>query len=86
MRHELEAVWNALRRADPSSPHVYGSMTGLLAQGHASTPASATNVLPPLQQQQQAPMSQQQGQWAGGPNAMQGVEFGGMRPYEHPHR
>ncbi|KAF1836722.1 hypothetical protein BDW02DRAFT_492973 [Decorospora gaudefroyi] len=92
LRAELTATWNALRRADPGNPHVYGSMTGHLAQGHPATPASSNNVLPPLQQQQQ--QQQPQGlsqpppaQW--GPShagAMQGVEFGGMRPYEHPHR
>jgi hypothetical protein len=53
MRNELAAVWNALRRADPANPHIYGSMTGMLAQQHASTPASTNNVLPPLQAQQQ---------------------------------
>jgi hypothetical protein len=75
-------VWQHLRRVDPANPHVYGSMTGLLAQQHAQTSAT-TNVLPPLQQQQQAPPPQ----WgAPAQTAMQGVEFGGMRPYEHPHR
>ncbi len=87
MRNELAAVWNALRRVDPASPHVYGSMTGMLAQQHVTTPASTNNVLPPLQPPQQAPAQPQQAQWgAAAPTAMQGVEFGGIRPYEHPHR
>jgi hypothetical protein len=92
MRNELAAVWNALRRADPANPHIYGSMTGMLAQQHSTTPASTNNVLPPLQAQQQAQQPQAQpqpAQWgapAPAPAAMQGVEYGGIRPYEHPHR
>ncbi|OAL55680.1 hypothetical protein IQ07DRAFT_174873 [Pyrenochaeta sp. DS3sAY3a] len=87
MRNELATVWNALRRVDPANPHVYGSMTGMLAQQHGQTPTSTTNVLPPLQQQQQGPPPPQSGQWGPpAPTAMQGVEFGGIRPYEHPHR
>ena len=86
LRNELAAVWQHLRRVEPGNPHVYGSMTGLLAQQHAQTPSS-TNVLPPLQQQQQQQQAQPPPQWGGpAPTAMQGVEFGGMRPYEHPHR
>jgi hypothetical protein len=90
MRNELAAVWNALRRADPSNPHVYGTMTGQLAHQHGTTPASTNNVLPPLQSQQQPPQAQaqpQSTQWgAPAPAAMQGVEYGGIRPYEHSHR
>ena len=83
LRNELLAVWQHLRRVEPGTPHVYGSMTGMLAQQHAQTP-STTNILPPLQQQQQQAQPPQWG--APAPTAMQGVEFGGMRPYEHPHR
>jgi hypothetical protein len=91
LRNELTAVWSSLRRLDPNNPHIYGSMTGMLAQQQGNTPASTNNVLPPLQQQQQQPQAQpppqQQQQWAtAAPTAMQGVEFGGIRPYEHPHR
>ncbi|KAF1912242.1 hypothetical protein BDU57DRAFT_542101 [Ampelomyces quisqualis] len=92
MRNELAAVWNALRRAEPANPHIYGSMTGLLAQQHSTTPATKNNVLPPLQAQQQASQVQTQpqpAQWGApgpAPAAMQGVEYGGIRPYEHPHR
>ncbi|CAN9305214.1 unnamed protein product [Alternaria alternata] len=98
LRAELNAVWNALRRADPSNTHVYGSMTGQFAQGLPTAPAPGNNVLPPLQQQQQQqglpqpPPPPSQAQWAPPPHAgamssaMQGVEFGGMRPYEHSHR
>jgi hypothetical protein len=91
LRNELAAVWNGLRRVDPNSPHVYGSMTGILAQQHGNTPASTNNVLPPLQQQQPPPPQvqapPQPPQWgSSAPTAMQGVEFGGVRPYEHPHR
>jgi hypothetical protein len=90
LKSELTAMWNTLRRIDPNSPHIYGSMTGMLAQQQGNTPASTNNVLPPLQQQQQQPQAQPpppQAQWnAQAPTAMQGVEFGGMRPYEHPHR
>jgi hypothetical protein len=84
LRNEIAAVWQHLQRADPGKPHVYGSMTGMLAQQYGSAPASTTNTLPPLQPQQnpaQAP------QWAAPPpTAMQGVEFAGSRAYEHPHR
>jgi hypothetical protein len=90
LKNELTAMWTTMRRIDPSSPHVYGSMTSMLAQQQGNTPASTSNVLPPLQQQQQQCQAQpppQQAQWnAQAPTAMQGVEFGGMRPYEHPHR
>jgi hypothetical protein len=90
LKSELTAMWTTLRRIDPNSPHIYGSMTGMLAQQQGNTPASTNNVLPPLQQQQQQPQAQPpppQAQWnAQAPTAMQGVEFGGMRPYEHPHR
>jgi hypothetical protein len=97
LRAELNAVWNALRRVDPSNTHVYGSITDQLAQGLPATPASGNNVLPPLQQQQQQqglsqPPPPSQAQWAPPPHGgamqgpMQGVEFGGMRPYEHSHR
>ncbi|KAF1951856.1 hypothetical protein CC80DRAFT_187874 [Byssothecium circinans] len=88
LRSELGAVWQHLRRLDPSNPHVYGSMTGMLAQQYANAPASASTILPPLQQQQQQQQTPTQPpQWAAPtPSAMQGVEFGGPRPYEHPHR
>lgn len=88
LRNELSAVWQHLRRVEPGNPHVYGSMTGMLAQQHATTPGATTAILPPLQQQQaQAQAQAQPPQW-GAPSttAMQGVEFGGMRPYEHSHR
>lgn len=75
LRNELHTVWQHLRRVDPNNPHVYGTMTGILAQQHAQTPTSTTNILPPLQQQHP--------QWAQAPGAMQGVEFAGARPYEH---
>ncbi|KAJ8117274.1 hypothetical protein OPT61_g1481 [Boeremia exigua] len=89
LKNELTAMWTSLRRLDPNNPHIYGSMTGMLAQQQGNTPASTTNVLPPLQQQQQSQPqpTPQQAQWGTPtPTAMQGVEFGGMRPYEHPHR
>jgi hypothetical protein len=90
LRNELATTWHALRRADPANPHIYGSMTGQLAQQHVNGPAVSTNVLPPLQQQQQQappPPPPQNGQWSNGSSSsMQGVEYGGMRPYEHPHR
>jgi hypothetical protein len=92
MRNELAAVWNALRRADPANPHIYGTMTGIMAQQHATTPASTNNVLPPLKPQQQPSQTQTQpqpqpAQWGPpAPAAMQGVEYGGIRPYEHSHR
>jgi hypothetical protein len=92
LKNELHIVWDHLRRADPGNPHVYGNMTSMLAQHQPRTPSvpmsapmSAPNTLPPLQQQQQ---QQAPPQWNAGapPSAMQGVEFGGMRPYEHGHR
>jgi hypothetical protein len=59
------------------------------AQPQAPAPTSG-NTLPPIQQQQQQPTPlhhhAQTTQWGGPPSAMQGVEFGGIRPYEHPHR
>jgi hypothetical protein len=87
LRAELNACWTALRRIDPNNPHVYGSCTSQLAHGQPATPASSNNVLPPLNPQQQVHSQPPQGQW--GPpqaTAMQGIEFGGMRPYEHSHR
>ncbi|KAF2242650.1 hypothetical protein BU26DRAFT_129881 [Trematosphaeria pertusa] len=45
LRNELVAVWQHLRRLGPGNPHVYGSMTGMLAQQYANTPSSTTNVL-----------------------------------------
>ena len=80
-------MWNVLRRIDPNNQHIYGNLTGVIANQHGLTSASANNQLPPLQQQQQAPAQPQPAQWgAPASNAMQGVEFGGIRPYEHPHR
>lgn len=85
-------MWQHLRRVEPNNPHIYGSMTGMLAQQQASTPSGQATILPPLQQQQQqqqaqAPAQPPPPQWGPpAPTAMQGVEFGGMRPYEHPHR
>ncbi|PSN62934.1 hypothetical protein BS50DRAFT_648187 [Corynespora cassiicola Philippines] len=93
LRNELAAMWQHLRRVEPNNPHIYGSMTGMLAQQQASTPSGQATILPPLQQQQQqqqqaqAPAQPPPPQWGPpAPTAMQGVEFGGMRPYEHPHR
>lgn len=92
LRSEIAAVWQQLQRCDPGKAHVYGSMTGMLANQFASTPGAPANILPPLQQQQQQQQQQQPApaqapQWAApAPNAMQGVEFAGPRPYEHPHR
>lgn len=76
LRSELHTVWQHLRRVEPNSPHIYGSMTSMLAQQHAQTPTNATNILPPLQQPTQ---------WVPPPPsaAMQGVEFAGARPYDH---
>jgi uncharacterized protein HemY len=76
LRNELHAMWQHMRRVDPNNPHVYGSMTNMLAQQHGQAPAS-TAILPPLQQQPP--------QWGAPapPAAMQGVEFAGARPYEH---
>jgi hypothetical protein len=85
LRRELAAVYDALRRADPTRPHVYGQMTTQLAQQQPA-PASTNNLLPPLQQQP-AHAQPQPSQWAApAPAPMQGVEYGGVRPYEHSHR
>jgi hypothetical protein len=87
LRSELAATWTALRRADPAHPHVYGQMTGQLAQQQAAPPAATNNLLPPIQQQQPPHAQPQSSQWgAPAPAPMQGVEYGGMRPYEHSHR
>ncbi|KAF2025824.1 hypothetical protein EK21DRAFT_103680 [Setomelanomma holmii] len=92
LRNELATTWHALRRADPANPHIYGSFTGQLAQQHVNTPAPSSNVLPPLQHQQQPPPPPPPSAggggsgWSNGSSSMQGVEYGGMRPYEHPHR
>ncbi|KAF2869378.1 hypothetical protein BDV95DRAFT_498040 [Massariosphaeria phaeospora] len=88
LRNEVAAMWQQLRRTDPGHPHVYGTITGMLAQqhaSHASAPVSNANILPPLQPQQQGVPPPQ---WSAptASTAMQGVEFGGIRPYEHPHR
>lgn len=88
LRSEIAAVWQQLQRVDPGKAHVYGSMTGMLANQYANTPGSTNNnILPPLQQQQQPqPVPAPTPQWAApAPSAMQGVEFAG-RSYEHPHR
>lgn len=93
LRAELATTYQQLRRIDPNNAHVYGNITGLLAQQYAQTPAGANPILPPLghqQQQQQPPPpppQTQPPQWgAPSPGAMQGVEFGGVRSYEHQHR
>jgi hypothetical protein len=90
MRNEFAAVYDALRRADPNSPHIFGKTTSEFAQHHAAAPATVTaNLLPPLQQQQPPPPQAQPHppQWdARASSAMQGVEFAGIRPYEQPHR
>ena len=94
LRNELTTTWNMLRRVDPSQSHIYGNVTASLAQANNAAPASANNVLPPLQSQQAPHQPQPQpqpqpqaSQWGGpAPGQMQGVEYGGMRPYEHPHR
>jgi len=88
LRRELATVYDALRRVDPSRPHVYGQMTTQLAQ-QQPVPAATNNLLPPLQQQQQPAHAQPQpSQWAPpAPAPMQGVEYGGVRAYEqHAHR
>jgi hypothetical protein len=90
LRQELTNTWNALHRLDPANPHVYGNFTSELAQSNTAAPGSGTNVLPPLQPQQLPPQAQPQpqaSQWgAPAPAPMQGVEYGGIRPYEHSHR
>ncbi|KAH7123923.1 hypothetical protein B0J11DRAFT_325515 [Dendryphion nanum] len=97
LRNELITVWQQLRRIDGANPHVYGAMTGSLAQQHGQAPTGTSTILPPLQQQQQQqqqpppppppPPQAQSSPWgAPAPGAMQGVEFGGIRGYEHPHR
>ncbi|KAF2201122.1 hypothetical protein GQ43DRAFT_472079 [Delitschia confertaspora ATCC 74209] len=80
IRNELYAVWQQLRRVEPSHPHVYGALTGQFAQQQQPPPPpppGTQNILPPIQQQQP------QSQWGQTPTAMQGVEFAGGRPYEH---
>ncbi|KAF2088331.1 hypothetical protein K490DRAFT_40095 [Saccharata proteae CBS 121410] len=79
LRHELHATWAQLRQLDPNHHHVYGAMTGFLANQQAQSGNGQPPTLPPLQ-----PTN---GQWAPGvhpppqPTAMQGVEFAGGRPY-----
>lgn len=97
MRQEMATVWEHLRRADPNNAHVYGNLTSELAQAQPAPQMQAPGPkynLPPIQHQQPPPPppppqqhAQAPAQW--GPpasNAMQGIEFGGMRPYEHSHR
>jgi hypothetical protein len=93
LRNELNTVWQQLRQVDPNNLHVHGNMTRQFAQDAAqpqAPPPASSNTLPPIQQQQQQPPLHhhaQPTQWgAPPPSAMQGVEFAGMRPYEHPHR
>lgn len=96
LRQEVTALWTALHRLDPNNSHIYGTFTASLAQqGHAQVHpaprAPGNNVLPPLQNQQQAHAQSQppppSAQW-GSQHAtpMQGVEYAGMRSYDHPHR
>lgn len=95
LRQEVTALWTALHRLDPNNPHIYGTFTASLAQqGHAqahSAPRAPTNnVLPPLQNQQQAhpqPQPPPATPWASQHTTpMQGVEYAGMRSYDHSHR
>ncbi|KAI1515636.1 hlh transcription factor [Pyrenophora tritici-repentis] len=95
LRQEVTALWTALNRLDPNHPHIYGTFTASLAQqghaqGHAAPRAPSNNVLPPLQNQQQAhaqPQPQAQAQWGSQHTTpMQGVEYAGMRSYDHSHR
>jgi len=95
LRQEVTALWTALHRLDPNNPHIYGTFTASLAQqGHAqahSAPrAPSTNVLPPLQNQQQAhaqPQPPPATPWGSQHTTpMQGVEYAGMRSYDHSHR
>ncbi|KAL1633171.1 hypothetical protein SLS56_003034 [Neofusicoccum ribis] len=80
LKHELHAAWSQLRQIDPNHPHVFGSMTGYLAQQQPQPNQAQPNVLPPLQQQ---PQWQNGAQAAAQPSAMQGVEFAGGGPYSH---
>ena len=84
LKHELHAAWTQLRQADPNHPHVFGSMTGYLAQQQpqGGQGQGQPNVLPPLQQQMNSQW-QNGAQPAAQPSAMQGVEFAGGRPYNH---
>jgi uncharacterized protein (DUF58 family) len=92
MRNEFANVYDALRRADPSSPHIFGKTTSEFAQHHSTAPAPPTaNLLPPLQQQPPPPpppqAQPQPPHWdTRASSAMQGVEFAGVRPYEQNHR
>ena len=50
LKNELHSCWQHLQHADPSKPHIYGSMTSMLAQNYGQTPQATANTLPPLQQ------------------------------------
>ncbi|KAH7087206.1 hypothetical protein FB567DRAFT_61721 [Paraphoma chrysanthemicola] len=88
LRAELMTTWHQLNRVEPGTTHIYGNFTTQLTQSHHPPSTAPANVLPPLQpQQQQPPPQPQNGQWSNGSSgSMQGVEYGGMRPYEHGHR
>ncbi|RMZ66854.1 HLH transcription factor (Hpa3) [Pyrenophora seminiperda CCB06] len=95
LRQETTALWSALHHLDPNNPHIYGTFTASLAQqghaqGHSAPRAPSNNVLPPLQNQQQAHAQSQPPpptSWGSQHTTpMQGVEYAGMRSYDHSHR
>ncbi|KAF2750774.1 hypothetical protein M011DRAFT_396349, partial [Sporormia fimetaria CBS 119925] len=98
LRNELATVWHHLRRVDPSSPHVYGSATNMLAQEAQGAGTSSVTTLPPLHppQQMQQPMPQPPPpppqpvrhweQPSSGPMTGVQVQYDGMMPYDHQRR
>ncbi|KAF2756686.1 hypothetical protein EJ05DRAFT_487551 [Pseudovirgaria hyperparasitica] len=79
LKSELATLWQAVRRADPNNPHIYGQMTSALAQQQSHGPAGG--ALPPIAAPPQAHANAHWGPPP--PSAMQGVEFANSRAYEH---
>jgi hypothetical protein len=76
LRTELSVMHQAMRRLDPSAPHIFGHFTQQLSQSSGPQVNGASGIsLPPLVSGQGPPAS-----YNGGPPpvaAMQGVEYGG---------
>ncbi|KAF2836262.1 hypothetical protein M501DRAFT_987434 [Patellaria atrata CBS 101060] len=80
LKNEVVTLWQQLRRLDPTNGHVYGNFTSMLAQQPGPNPSIPHSILPPLPPPTAPPNWQQQPPPS---SAMQGVEFGGGRSYDH---
>jgi hypothetical protein len=73
LKEEAAAMWQHLRRLEPSNPHVYGAFSNQMAHERPHQPAPAhPTPLPPIQSSS----------WTQGPNVMQGVEYPHSQPFD----